>query len=454
MRKIIIAALTIFALLSCDVGIGGGGSGASTEVQDNRIPADFLGLVHAGQITAGKPSFADQEYEFIGQLGAKWLLRTFNWNDIETADDVWDFDGTAGGFNHDRFVDEAYNRGYKVFAVLAYENNAVTGDSGRYISPANYPKFARFVTKTIERYGEKIGGYSIWNEPNENPRFWTGQPAEIIQLSLYAANAARQAINQYNPKGQLLVGVLNSLAIDDWTEGFFANDTARGAMLLTDGMAYHPYMPGGQRAADLFTSYQNLVSRYGFDKKIWITEVGYPTGGRYVSRVAEDRMPEEVIKTITLLAARGARHVFWYQLFDTGTRSPDDSEDWFGLAYYNSTGDVITEKKGLRAYALCGANIPGSLYRPDLPAGSVSDVQAYCFQRGDTSSLILWADLLDADGTKTVTVTLPGSDQTEYNIDTGAGTGISGTATYALGRTPVFLTWKPAAGSSPSISAP
>ncbi|MDR2160236.1 MAG: hypothetical protein LBP23_09265 [Treponema sp.] len=457
MRKIIIAALVCsVAFLSCDVGIGSG-SAASTKVQDNRIPEDFLGLVHAGQLAVRYPEVTETEYELIGQLGAKWLLRTFNWSDIERGDDNWDFDGTkGGGFNHDRFVDEAYKRGYKVFAVLAYDNESVTGTTGKnsYIPEASYPQFAEYVTETIKRYGPKIGGYSIWNEPNENPRFWDGTPQEIIALSLSTAQAARQAINQYNPNGQLVVGVLNSLAINDWTEGFFKNDTARSAMLLTDGIAFHPYMPGGQRSADLFSSYQNLVAQWGFDKKLWITEVGYPMGGgQYVSRVDVDRGPEEVIKTITLLAARGARTAFWYQLFDEDTdQVPEDAEDWFGLALYNTGTQTITEKKGLRAYALCGKNIPGSLYRPDLavPEG----VQAYWFQKGETGSLIFWTDPLAADGTTAVTVRLPGSDQTRYDIVTGAGTAIGANATYDVGRTPVFLTWKSAEGFSPSISVP
>jgi hypothetical protein len=171
-------------------------------------------------------------------------------------------------------------------------------------------------------------------------------------------------------------------------------------------------------------------------------------------------MPEEVIKTITLLAAGGARRVFWYQLFDD--RDPSDtssesSEDYFGLAYFKQAGNLtgITKKKGADAYALCGKYIPGTLYRPDLPVRSGTgggDIQAYCFEGTGTNALILWADLIEADGTKAVTVTLPGSGRTQYDIETGAATAVSGeTSTYNLGRTPVFLTWKPAAGSSPSI---
>jgi hypothetical protein len=189
--------------------------------------------------------------------------------------------------------------------------------------------------------------------------------------------------------------------------------------------------------------------------------VGFPTGGEYISQVAEDRMPEEVIKTITLLAAGGAARVFWYQLFDdrdyTDTTSTS-SEDYFGLACFSPPAvPVITKKKGADAFALCGKYIPGTVYRPDLPLRSNDGggIRAYCFQGPEQSALILWADTIEVSEAKAVMVTLPGTDQTRYDIETGASTVVSGeTVTDNLGKAPLFLTWKPAAGSSPSVSTP
>jgi hypothetical protein len=460
MRKIIILLLaSLFLFFSCDLGVGEP-SVKKTPSWDSRIPEDFLGVI-AGEVGISGSGVdedkADVEYDFVDSLGAKWILRTFYWNDIQKNANpdasTWDWSF------YDNFVNTVHARGFKIFAVLAYANNAVTGDTGTYISPGvgkdpgnpespvNYNLFANYVTQVIARYGNKIAGYSIWNEPNEIPRFWEGQPEEIITLCAYGAAAARATMAQVNPNGKLLAGVLNSLAIDDWTEGFFS-----GAMLNTDGVAYHPYMPGAQRAADLFSAYQNLVSKYGYANKIWITEAGFPTGGQYVSLVKEDNMPEEVIKTITLLAARGAAHVFWYELFDDNDHVVTDSEDWFGLATYDSTTNVITKKKGADAFALCGKYIPGTVYRP-VTGGS--GIQAYCFQGEEESALILWADTKAVSDTVEVEVTLRGTDWKQYDIVDGTGTALSGeTVSLSLGKTPVFLSWKPAGKASPSISTP
>jgi hypothetical protein len=459
MRKIIILLLaSLFLLFSCDLGVGE--NPLKKALSSNRIPEDFLGLCHAGYANISNDSDTVMEYDFIKYLGAKWTLMDITWTTVEPTDDAWNFG------HYDKIINTANANGVKVFAVMAYENNTVTGDSGRYIRPEKFEEYAEYVAAAIQYYGERVAGYSIWNEPNENPRFWTGTPEEIITLSLTAVGAARLALAQYNPNGKLIAWPVNSLAVDAWTDGFFGaaiSEEAQGAILAIDAVAYHPYMPGGQRSADLFSAHQNLVSKYGFDRKIWVTEAGFPTGGQYVSRVEEDCMPEEVIKTITLLAARGAAHVFWYQLFDdrdVGDDSFTSSEEYFGLGYFKKTPNTgtITKKKGADAFALCGKYIPGTLYRPDLSVTG-SGVQAYWFEGAEESALILWADTKAVGDTVPVTVTLPGTGWTRHNIEAevgadGSGTAVSdATATYNVGKTPVFLTWKPTA-KVPSVSAP
>ncbi|MDR0730389.1 MAG: hypothetical protein LBF63_01890 [Treponema sp.] len=456
MRKIIILLLASLCLLfSCDLGVGE--NPLAKAASSTRIPEDFLGVI-AGEVGISSDGVdatkADVEYDFVEYLGAKWILATFYWERIQkganpdASSDDWDWR------YYDNFVNTVHAKGFKVFAVLAYENNAVTGDSGTYISPDKYPLFANYVTQVIERYGDKIAGYSIWNEPNEIPRFWEGSPEEIIALSLTAVAAARSALAQHNPNGKLIVWPVNSLAVEDWTTGFFGGimGNAPESLLAIDGVAYHPYMPGGQRAADLFSAHQSLVSQWGFDRKIWVTEAGFPTGGRYVSLVKEDNMPEEVIKTITLLAARGAAHVFWYQLFDPADKDVENSEDYFGLADYNSSTNAITKKKGADAFALCGKYIPGALYQPDL-AVTGSGIQAYWFQGPEESALILWADTKAVGDTVPVTVTLPGTDWMRRDIVTGEGAEFL-EETIDVGKTPVFLSWKLAAKSVPSVRAP
>jgi hypothetical protein len=464
MRKItlvlvsVLVSLSLVLFFSCDTVGTSGPAPASYRIV---IPGDFLGVVHGGN--AG--SADDIEYDFMDYLGAKWILQTFYWND---------FEATQGAFNfpekYENWTAWAATRGFKMFAVLAYEANwleSLPNGKDSYIQPDHYDKYGNYVTKIIEHYGDKLGGYSIWNEPNENPRFWTGTAEEMWALTKTAASAARQAISQYNPGGKLIAGALNSLAPDIWTRGFFVS----GAMTEVDAIAYHPYMPNGRDAALLTGKFRDVVSRYGFGDKIWITEMGFPTDGANSSCVEEDRMPEEVVKTIVLLAAGGVQHVFWYQLFDPNTQNAENSENWFGLAYYKpaTNPDGITKKKGADAYALCGKYIQGTTYRGDLSIVSgVGDVAAYYFEgKNGARTLVVWAEKISATATTDVRITLPGSGWKQYSLgDSGAwdpagsvddlGQDLTqGNNVYSVGKTPLFFTWTAeSAASTPRITAP
>jgi hypothetical protein len=437
------------------------GAGPVPEPDAVVIPEDFLGLCHAGF------KVEDLEYDFIDYLGAKWVQRTFNWRDIES--------GTKGNWQwttYDNFVNGAIARGYKIFAVLAYANMwTVTGTEAsnnndkNYITPDHYEDYCNFVTAVIARYGDKISGYSIWNEPNENPRFWTGTAEEMWDLTTAAGAAARQAIRQYNPGGELVGGVLNVLAPDIWTRGFFVS----GAMAQMDGIAFHPYMPNGNNAYLVTKSFNNVAARYGFADKIWITEMGFPTNGQYSSCVEEDRMPEEVIKTIVLLATGGAaRHIFWYQLFDPNSPVAANSEDWFGFAYYKPPANAsgITKKKGADAFALCAKYISGTTYRRLPIVSGVSGVESYYFEgKNGARTMVLWSSKIDATATTPVRVNLPGSGWRQYSLGEAgpwtAGSSVaglgqdlsSGNNVYALGKTPLFFTWT-ADSALPSVTAP
>jgi hypothetical protein len=423
------------------------------------IPNDLLGVVHGGRAS----NASDIEYDFMDYLGAKWISQTFYWGDFESTQGSFDFANDNNKYG--KWTDWAAERGFRMFAVLAYDTSWVRpAGHNRYIPPEHYDNYCNYVTKIIEHYGDKLAGYSIWNEPNENPRFWDGTAAEMWNLTKTAASAAQKAIRQYNPGGELVGGALNSLAPDLWARGFFVS----GAMAETGGVAYHPYMPNARNAAGLTRSFKDVVSRYGFGNKVWITEMGFPTGGQYTSCVEEDRMPEEVVKTIVLLATEGVRHIFWYQLFDPNTQDSENSEDWFGLAYYKPTNNSngITKKKGADAYALCGKYIQGATYRRNLPIGSgLDDLEAYYFEReGGARTLVLWAEKISATEKARVRVSLPGSGWKQYGLgNSGAwsasdsvdnlGRDVPGSAVYEVGNVPLFFTWMADSAALPSITA-
>ncbi|MDR1948917.1 MAG: beta-galactosidase [Spirochaetaceae bacterium] len=110
------------------------------------IPADFLGMVHAGSRNE------EREYEMLDTLGVSWMLRTFNWSSIEPVQGEWDFSG------YDTYVAGAKARGKKIFVVLAYDVGWIhgNGNSREYVPPDKVDLFCGFVKKTVERYKGRV----------------------------------------------------------------------------------------------------------------------------------------------------------------------------------------------------------------------------------------------------------------------------------------------------------
>jgi len=365
MRKII-AALAALLILSCP-GNDEENDTPLSSLPDVKIPDDIMGMVYAGW------EFADaQEFEMLDDMGITWMLRDFRWNVMQPTQDNFNV-----GY-YDTYVQNAAAHNKKVIALLNHDigwihnetcGHPTTDAEGRRIGRAvvagdrEIALFCEYVRQTVTHYKGKVHAWSIWNEPNINPRFWTGTPEEFFALTKAAAAAAREA----DPDAVILGGGFNTEANNDiWTKGLFES----GAMEQIDFLSYHPYMPDAGTSGGIYKRFRDYVAQYGYANKIWITEVGYPLdmepwpgGGGYGTKVKAEDMPDETAKTIAILAAEGARVIIWYELWDRGdSGNPANSEDWFGLA----DRDSRAKKGGGEAYQVCANNIPGKTLRRSL----------------------------------------------------------------------------------------
>ncbi|MDR2404208.1 MAG: hypothetical protein LBD78_09280 [Spirochaetaceae bacterium] len=413
LRALLILPVLVF--LACD-------SAYNPEEPEIRIeiPQDLLGMVHAGSRNEV------QEYKLLDDMGVSWMLRTFNWSTIEPGKGNWNF------ADYDAYIGNGKSHGKKIFAVLAYDTSWLYGDgqSRNYISPEQLDLYCAYVKKTVERYKGSVDAWGIWNEPNIS-RFWTGTAAEFYELTKRAAAAIREA----DPGALIVGGAFNTLATEEWIRGLFES----GAMEQVDALSYHPYSFSAFSSAAIFTGVQEILAGYHFDDKIWVTEVGFPTGGSYLTKVSEENMPEQVVKTIVSLATAGAVHVFWYQLFDPAERNPDDSEDYFGLLNRD-----YTPKGGKEAYALCSRHIPGTAYRPGLPVGAENlyNIRAFYFEGEARHTLIIWGEG-DSPEPKTVRIFLPGSERQLHNPVDGSSEPVDGESTdVSVGGMPRIYTWE------------
>ena len=384
------------------------------------IPADYAGIVHAGR------TGTQEEFDYLHYLGADWVLNSFYWDRIEPRQGEWNFSG------YDTFVDSNRAEGIKVLGVLAYDVGWIHED-GRghdYIPPDRVADFARFVRNTAEHFRGRVDGWCIWNEPNTS-RFWTGTDDEFVELTRQAADAIREVDSDV-----ILLGGAFNRNVLGLPERFIRKLFESGAMDKVDAIAFHPYELNPSRSLTLYNRFKKIVDDYGFGNKIWITEMGYPTGGWYPTKVPENRFPEYVVKTFVYLSSAGSNRLLWYQLFDPDERSNSDSEDFFGLV--RSERDYTS--KGAEAFRLCANYMPGStcyVLDPGLD-GLPASMRVFWYKKTGGGAMVLWYEGL---GSRQVSLRLDGTELFEHDPVSGTESRIQPDTAVSIGRVPVFITW-------------
>jgi len=384
------------------------------------IPEDFFGIVHAGHTKS------IEEYRLLDEMGVEWILATFYWSDIEKQKGVFNFSA------YDDYVDAAGKNNKKIIAVLGYATDWLypEGEYRRYISSENIPSFLRFVEGTVRHYSGRVNVWSIWNEPNF--MFWDGSDRDFFELSARTA----QKIRETDPDAYILGGAFWRTPV-----GFIKNMHKAGAMENIDALAFHPYAVNPSGSMKLYDKFLKTLSEINFHGPVWITEVGYPTRGWYPTKVSLEKQPSYVIKTITGAAVRGARVLFWYELFDTHTKEDVpfftmNSEKFFGLVYPD-----YSRKNGSWAYELCARFLPGSRYVPDLPRKEniPSNIVSFCFTGGKSgaNTLLVWND---KNRSQKVNFHLSAPAML-HDISTGKNHNLPQEAVLDVGKEPLFITW-------------
>jgi len=378
------------------------------------IPEDFFGIVHAAR------THDEREEKLLEQMGAKWILNTFYWSSIEPEKGRFDFSG------YDKFVNDAKRQGKKIIVVLGYTANYFRGNY--YISPKNMPLYLRYVEETVRRYRGQVDAWCVWNEPNI--KFWQGKDWEYFKLS----KLATEVIRKTDPDAYILGGAFCRTPV-----GLIKKMQKAGAVEALDALAFHPYdinPSGSMMLYDLFTK---TLSKINYSGPVWVTEVGYPTGGWSPAKVSIDKFPAYIVKTITGVAARGARALLWYHMFDSlePGKADIDSENFFGL-----NNKDFSRKAGSWAYELCARFLPGSRYIPELPKreNMPSNIVSFCFLDGisGNSALILWNDRKD---TQKIELNLPAAALI-HDISTGQSAPLQADASLDVTEKPLFITWQ------------
>lgn len=271
--------------------------------------------------------------------GAEFVVVVFSWRDIEPAPNYlyWETPDAAL-----RAADFA---GLQVVARLDRPPSWALDAASP--TPWDLDAYAAFAARVVARYGERLAGVIIWNEPNLALE-WNGQRPTATE---YAAMLQRvqPAIKAIAPDLPVLAAGL-AFTIDDDVHA--VNDLAylralyqAGAAPYFDALAAHPYgfgrPPDEAPAADRLNFrrlelHRALMEEFGDgDKPIWITEMGWRTSAPDPADRWQVVTPTQQ-QAYTLAALdRGATYP-WLQRMALWELT--DGEDGYGYALWQGEG--------------------------------------------------------------------------------------------------------------------
>ena len=165
-----------------------------------------------------------------------------------------------------------------------------------------------------------IEQWQLWNEPN-SLYFW--KPAPDPRSYLTVLRVFHGAVKRVDPDGSVMLGGLFPTPKGINMPAFVSDLYRHGAAKLFDTAAVHPYAADPERALASTEQLRGLLDRAGDrSKPIWITEVGWASGGQPSGlTVGPERQAEYLTRTFELAAAARERlrlgGVIWFALSDT-----------------------------------------------------------------------------------------------------------------------------------------
>lgn len=279
------------------------------------------GMIH---LTVDNPTHAALAADLV-DLGVDWLRIPVPWSAIEYE---------QGSYHQWEYVDRSWDAaiaaGQKVIADVSFTPAwARSGGTDRQ-PPTDPSTYADFCAVVAQRYPGMV--LELWNEPN-NPPFWTTPNAAayagLIEVAYPAIKAAR-------PSTLVLSGGIGFAPGGPDPHTFLADVyTALDGATAFDAVAAHPYcwpaFPSSPGSAWLAMSLMRDAMSANGDtgKRIWITEMGAPTGSNGEMEITEQDQADMLTEAYNLwFGYDWAGPMCWYSHLSTGTTP---GEETFGI---------------------------------------------------------------------------------------------------------------------------
>ncbi len=314
---------------------------------------DRFGLVH---VSYGAGATAPGRYQKAVNSGARWNRWVAYWYDIETEPGVYDFS------RYDATIDADLSYGLKLDVVLMgapkflrWQNQGkeTTAPLGLYVpvfedgtdvlEPGKLPNpwnpWATFVYTMAAHYQGKVNTWEVWNEPDFD-FFWNTGDGREVEHYVRLLKVAYLAVKAADPTANVAVGgmmywqwTLKRKEMNGWLKAFLqelAKDPQRQANhFFFDVLPWHWYaMP--EDLYDVVVNGRMMLEQQGIrGKQLWLNEANLPVcpdpilaGKPSCEKLPFFGTPDEqsayLWQLFALGFAAGLDRIFVFQLYDDG----------------------------------------------------------------------------------------------------------------------------------------
>jgi len=286
----------------------------------------------------------------------------------------------------DAFVALAHQQGTDVILELGQTpqwassepNQAGACGNGAAAPPTSNTLWTNYVTAVATRYKGRIAYYEVWNEV-DGQNYWTGTPAEMVQLTALAA----KAIKATDPNAKIIGPSISGAGPSQ--VAYLKSMLQLGLGSSIDVIAAHFYVLGKTPEAILpaVQAVQAAAAQYNLSAKpIFNTEFGWAAPTTFNN---EDDQSGYLMRSLLVGWGAGLSRFMWYAW---------DNSNWVTLTM--TEPDFKTETPPAKAYSTlegwtqgkevsrCAAGTPSTTWSCDITDLSGDHSRIYWSTSGDT----------------------------------------------------------------------
>ncbi|MDO8670118.1 MAG: hypothetical protein Q7O66_01645, partial [Dehalococcoidia bacterium] len=304
--------------------------------------------------------------------------------------------------------------------------------------------FANFVRAFVGHYSVAPYNVTNWEFFNEGDNTDMGQigsflggcfgndPAAYVDM----LHIAYDTVKQINPEAKVLPGGFAHESDPSFFNFKFIDQIlALGAARYFDVMNIHYYScyapvwaAYGPDVIGKVTAVRQLMARYGVDKPVAVTEIGYVNSHREADDFQE-KQAQYATKVLARAKAADLYTIIWFSLFDWNER-----EYPYGLINLQ-----VQPRQAYLAFQVAAAQFGSAKFERQISSaeiGATGPVEGYIFEAGGKERWVLWSEMGN------VQVTLPPGVSSAQNNAGQPSTHINSASpggTVTLGESPLYM---------------